>query len=115
MGLQDMSKRFEDEIEDILELAPDLPDGPNLSGLTTLEKIGCLWAYFINREVGILSSRKIIFVVAISAGLYLMTRMLVFVWVSVLLLVILYSMLVFSFGSFNRMKNRFKKLKNWRL
>ena len=106
-----MSKRFEDEIEDILELAPDLHDGPNLSGLTTSEKIG--WSYFINREVGILSSRKIILVVAISAGLYLMTRILFFVWVSVLLLVILYSMLVFSFGPFNRMKNRLKKLKNW--
>lgn len=111
--MHDMSKRFEDEIEDILELAPDLPDGPNLSGLTTSEKIGCLWSYFINREVGILSSRKIILVVAISAGLYLMTRILFFVWVSVLLLVILYSMLVFSFGPFNRMKNRLKKLKNW--
>ena len=108
-----MSKRFEDEIEDILELAPDLPDGPNLSGLTAPEKIRCLWSYFINREVGILSSRKIILLVAISVGLYLMTRILFFVWVSVLLLAILYSMLVFSFGSFNRMKSRLKKLKNW--
>ena len=108
-----MSKRFEDEIEDILELSPDLPDGPILSGLTLPEKISCLWSYFINREAGILSSRKIILVVAISVGLYLVTRILFFVWFSVLLVVVLYSILVFSFGSFKRMKGRLKKLKNW--
>ena len=34
-----MPKRFEDEIEDILERSPDLPDGLNLSGLSLSEKI----------------------------------------------------------------------------
>ena len=108
-----MPKRFEDEIEDILERSPDLPDGLNLSGLSLSEKINCLWTYFINREVGILSSRKIILAVAVTVGLYLMTKILFFVWFSVLLIAVLYSILVFSFSSLTRVKRRLKKLKIW--
>ena len=107
-----MSKRFEDEIEHILELSPDLPDGLNLSGLSLSEKISSLWTYFINREIGILSSKKIILAAAISIVLYLVTKVMLFFWFSVFLLTVLYTIVVFSFRSLNRVMRRIRKLKN---